>query len=263
MKKKLVLASSACLVASAMALSGCSGSSKPAENSAAAEKSEAADKTTAAAEGGSSDTMHLSFYYPVNVGGDAAKLIEKICADFNAENPDIVVDPVYTGNYDDTVTKIQTAIQGGTPPDVFVSLATQRFTMASTGMAMPLDDLIAADGDEGKAYIDDFLSGFMEDSYVDGKIYSIPFQRSTEILFYNKDAFKEVGLDPEKAPATWDELVEDAQKLTNENRYGVGIALNSGSAQWTFTGFCLQNSKNGENLMAEDGKSVMLIPRKM
>ena len=75
----------------------------------------------------------------------------------------------------------------------------QRFTMASTGMAMPLDDLIAADGDEGKAYIDDFLSGFMEDSYVDGKIYSIPFQRSTEILFYNKDAFKEVGLDPEKS----------------------------------------------------------------
>lgn len=152
MKKKLVLASSACLVASAMALSGCSGSSKPAETSAAAEKSEAAaDTTTAAAESGSSDTMHLSFYYPVNVGGDAAKLIEKICADFNAENPDIVVDPVYTGNYDDTVTKIQTAIQGGTPPDVFVSLATQRFTMASTGMAMPLDDLIAADGDEGKS----------------------------------------------------------------------------------------------------------------
>lgn len=146
MKKKLVLASSACLVASAMALGGCSGGSKPAETSAAAEKSEAAaDATTAAAEGGSSDAMHLSFYYPVNVGGDAAKLIEKICADFNAENPDIVVDPVYTGNYDDTVTKIQTAIQGGTPPDVFVSLATQRFTMASTGMAMPLDDLIAAE----------------------------------------------------------------------------------------------------------------------
>ena len=104
MKKKLVLASSACLVASAMALGGCSGGSKPAETRAAAEKSEAAaekseaaaEKSEAAAEGGSSDAMHLSFYYPVNVGGDAAKLIEKICADFNAENPDIVVDPVYT-----------------------------------------------------------------------------------------------------------------------------------------------------------------------
>ncbi|MCC8087347.1 MAG: ABC transporter substrate-binding protein, partial [Clostridium sp.] len=179
------------------------------------------------------------------------------CTDFHAETPDLVVEPVYTGNYDDTVTKIQTAVQGGTPPDVFVSLATQRFTMASTGMAMPLDELIAADGDEGKAYIGDFLDGFMEDSYVDGQIYSIPFQRSTMVLFYNKDAFKEVGLDPEKAPATWEEVVEYGQKLTNDNRFGVGLALNSGSAQWAFTGFCLQNSANGENLMTEDGKQVL------
>ena len=129
-------------------------------------------------------------------------------------------------------------------------------TMASTGMAMPLDELIEADGDEGKAYIDDFLPGFMEDSYVDGKIYSIPFQRSTMVLYYNKDAFKEVGLDPEAPPTTWEELAEYGQKLTNDGRYGVGIALNSGSAQWAFTGFCLQNSTDGQNLMSEDGKSV-------
>ena len=123
-------------------------------------------------------------------------------------------------------------------------------------MAMPLDELIEADGDEGKAYIDDFLPGFMEDSYVDGKIYSIPFQRSTMVLYYNKDAFKEVGLDPEAPPTTWEELAEYGQKLTNDGRYGVGIALNSGSAQWAFTGFCLQNSTDGQNLMSEDGKSV-------
>ena len=199
--------------------------------------------------------LHLTFYYPVNVGGDAAKLMEDLCAQDNEENPDVVVEPVYTGNYDDTVTKIQTAIQGGTPPDVFVSLATQRFTMASTGMAMPLDDLIAADED-GEEYIKDFLPGFMEDSYVDGKIYSIPFQRSTEIMYYNKDLFRAAGLDPEQPPKTWDELVEYAQKLTNDKTKGVGIALNSGSAQWTFTGFCLQNSKDGKMLMSEDGKKV-------
>lgn len=233
-------------------LAGCSKGGQ--ETQAVADN--AAPKETAAAAA-SEGTLNLTFYYPVNVGGSAAKLIEQICADFNAENPDIVVEPVYTGNYDDTVTKIQTAVQGGTPPDVFVSLATQRFTMASTGMAMPLDDLIAADGAEGQAYIDDFLDGFMEDSYVDGKIYSIPFQRSTMVLFYNKDAFKEAGLDPEKPPVTWAEVAEYGQKLTNDNRYGVGIALNSGSAQWAFTGFCLQNSANGENLMTEDGKAVL------
>ena len=201
------------------------------------------------------EPLQLTMYFPVNVGGDAAKLIDQMTADFNAENPDVQVQAVYTGNYDDTVTAIQTAIQGGNAPDLFVSLATQRFTMADTKMAMPLDDLIAADP-EGQAFVDDFIDGFILDSYVDGSIYSIPFQRSTMVMFYNKDAFEEVGLDPEAPPTTWDEMVEYAQKLTNENRYGVGIALNSGSAQWAFTGFSLQNCTNGVGLMSADGKEV-------
>ena len=264
MRKKIALVTAASLLASVVALSGCgggnSGGNSGGGDNASQTQAQAAGGTETKAEGGgdtaSGDAMHLTFYYPVNVGGSAAQLIEALCNDFNAENPDIVVEPVYTGNYDDTVTKLQTAVQGGTPPEVFVSLATQRFTMASTGMAMPLDDLIAADED-GKEYIEDFLPGFMEDSYVDGQIYSIPFQRSTMVMFYNKNAFKEVGLDPEKPPTTWDEVVEYGKNLTNENRYRVGLALNSGSAQWAFTGFCLQNSENGENLMTEDGKAVM------
>lgn len=256
MRKKIALLTAASLLVSVVALSGCGGGgAAPTQAAGGAEKTEAKAES-ADAGSDSKEALHLTFYYPVNVGGSAAQLIENLCNDFNAENPDIVVEPVYTGNYDDTVTKLQTAVQGGTPPEVFVSLATQRFTMASTGMAMPLDDLIAADPD-GQEYIDDFLPGFMEDSYVDGQIYSIPFQRSTMVMFYNKDAFKEVGLDPEKPPTTWDEVVEYGQKLTNDNRYGVGLALNSGSAQWAFTGFCLQNSENGENLMTEDGKAVM------
>ena len=166
MRKKIALVTAASLLASVVALSGCGGNSggnSGGGDNASQTQAQAAGGTETKAEGGgdtaSGDAMHLTFYYPVNVGGSAAQLIEALCNDFNAENPDIVVEPVYTGNYDDTVTKLQTAVQGGTPPEVFVSLATQRFTMASTGMAMPLDDLIAADED-GKEYIEDFLPGF-------------------------------------------------------------------------------------------------------
>ena len=194
------------------------------------------------------EPLNLTMYFPVNVGGSAAALIDAMTQDFNTE-------AVYTGNYDDTVTAIQSAIQGGNAPDLFVSLATQRFTMADTKMAMPLDDLIAADP-EGQAFVDDFIDGFMLDSYVDGSIYSIPFQRSTMVMFYNKDAFREVGLDPEQPPKNWDELVEYGKKLTNDKRKGVGLALNSGSAQWGFTGFSLQNCTNGVGLMSADGKHV-------
>jgi sn-glycerol 3-phosphate transport system substrate-binding protein len=211
---------------------------------------------------GQAKKIELTFFYPVQVGGPLTKLIDKICSDFTQENPNIVVKPVYTGNYDDTVVKIQTARQGRNPPDVFINLATQRFSMASSGTAIPLDEYIAADGAAGKAYIEDFLPGFMEDSFVDGKIYSIPFQRSTMVLFYNKDAFAEVGLNPDAPPTSWDQLVEYSKKLLkkdaagNVERYGVGIALNSGSAQWAFTGFALQNSEDGRNLMSPDGKKV-------
>ncbi len=202
------------------------------------------------------EPLKLTMFFPVNVGGSVAQLIENMTAEFNAQNPDIEVQPVYTGNYDDTVTAIQSSIGTAGQPDLFVSLATQRFTMDDTNMAMTLDDIIAADP-EGQAFVDDFIDGFMLDSYVEGgHIISIPFQRSTMVLFYNKDAFREVGLDPEQPPKNWEELVDYAQKLTNENRFGVAIALNSGSAQWAFTGFSLQNCTNGVGLMSGDGKHI-------
>lgn len=243
----------------AASLAGCGSGANNSNGTAAPAVSETSkavstDENSSGTDGGG-DTIDLTCYYPVNVGGDTANIIDGMVDEFNKSQSKIHVKSVYSGNYDDTVTALQTAKAGGNPPELFISLATQRFTMASTNMAMPLDDLIANDPD-GKTYIDDFLDGFMVDSYVDGKIYSIPFQRSTEILYYNKDAFKEVGLDPDSPPTTWEELADYAVKLTNSKRYGVGIALNSGSAQWTFTGFCLQNSKNGENLMSDDGKKV-------
>lgn len=199
--------------------------------------------------------LKLTFYYPVQVGGPATKIIDELVEEFHKTTSDIIIEPVYTGNYDDTITKIQTAVQGGKAPDFFISLATHRFLMESTGLAEPLDRFIEKDKD-GEDYINDFLPGFMEDSYVNNKIYSIPFQRSTMVLYYNKDLFKSVGLDPELPPTTWDELIDMSVKLTSNEHTGVGIALNSGSAQWGFTGFALQNSINGENLMSDDGKLV-------
>jgi sn-glycerol 3-phosphate transport system substrate-binding protein len=83
------------------------------------------------------EKMELTFFYPVMVGGPLTALIDKICADYNQQNPNVVIKPVYTGNYDDTVVKIQTAIQGKNPPDFFINLATQRFSMASTEWLSP------------------------------------------------------------------------------------------------------------------------------
>ena len=205
--------------------------------------------------------LELTLYYPVNVDGPLVTLIEQICADFNAENPNVVVKPIYTGNYDDNIIKLQAAFEGNSQPDMVINLGTNRFSMVSSDYALCLDDLIARDG--GDDYINDFVESFMIDSYVDGKIYSIPFQRSVNILYYNKDMFAAARLDPDVAPTTWDELIEYAKKLTirdengNVRQWGIALGLSTGSAQWTFTGLALQNSLDGSGLAAENGKAVL------
>ncbi|MGK5509652.1 ABC transporter substrate-binding protein [Brevibacillus formosus] len=209
--------------------------------------------TNNAAQGANSPgKTELSFYYPVAVGGPLTKIVDGMAEEFNKENPDITVKPVYTGSYQDTTTKVQAAVQGKTPPDVAVMLSTELHTMMDMDAILPLDDFIAKDG--GSEYVNDFFPGFLANSQVDGKTYSIPFQRSTIVLYYNKDAFKEVGLDPEKPPTSWDELVSYAAKLKKDGRYGVEIPSSS-FTYWMFQALALQN---GKNLMSEDGKKVFL-----
>ena len=100
----------------------------------------------------------------------------------------------------------------------------------------------------------------MMNSQTGGKTYGIPWQRSTIILYYNKDAYREVGLDPDKPPATWEELEEYARKLTKEEngvttRYGIQIPSDTaGYAYWMLQTFC--NQQNGFNLMNQEGNEV-------
>lgn len=205
------------------------------------------------------EPVELTFYYPVGVGGDLALLIENLAAEFTKENPNIIVNPVFCGNSTETMTKTVAAIQGGNAPDFAILGNSELYSLLSLEAIRPLDDLIAADED-GEEFIADFWPAFLANSYYDGKIYSIPFQRSTIIMYYNKDAFKAAGLDPETPPTTWDELVEYAQKLTvrdgagNVTQWGVQISTND---PFTFSPFVMQNSENGENLMTADGKTAL------
>ncbi|RYD05798.1 hypothetical protein N752_07860 [Desulforamulus aquiferis] len=170
------------------------------------------DSAGNAAKGDEEKQVELTFYYPIAVGGPLTKVIEGMASEFTKENPNITVKPVYTGSYADTNVKVQAGVQSNNPPDVAVLLSTELYTMLDMDAIIPLDDLIAKDG--GREYINDFYPAFMMNSQTGGKTWSIPFQRSTIVLYYNKDAFREVGLDPEQPPKNWDELVEYSKKLT-------------------------------------------------
>ena len=191
--------------------------------------------TPALAQGAS----EISFFYPVAVGGPITKLIDGFAEGFQKDNPGLAVKPIYAGSYQDTIVKALTAHKSGTPPVTSVLLSTDMFTLIDEEAIVPFDDFIKTDDD--KAWLKSFYPAFMENSQTGGKTWGIPFQRSTIVLYWNKEAFKEVGLDPEKPPQTWDEMTTLAQKLTkrdangNVTQWGVQIP-SSGFPYWLFQG---------------------------
>src|SRR6202167_1605981 len=162
--------------------------------------------------GAMASDIELSFYYPVAVGGPIPKIIDGYVADFEKENPGIKIDAIYAGTYQDTLVKALTALKSGEPPDIAVLLSTDMFTLIDEDAIAPFDDLLKTSAD--KLWAQSFYPAFMANSETGGKTWGIPFQRSTIVMFWNKDAFKAAGLNPDKAPETWDEMVDDGKKLT-------------------------------------------------
>jgi sn-glycerol 3-phosphate transport system substrate-binding protein len=188
--------------------------------------------------------VEVPFYFPVAVGGPITKLIDQYAADFNKENPSIKVQPIYAGSYQDTIVKALTAHKAGTPPVASVLLSTDTFTLIDEDAVVPIDNFVKTA--EDRAWLGSFYKAFLMNSQIGGKTWGVPFQRSTIVLYWNKELFKEAGLDPNKAPANWSELVAMAQKLTKKDASGkvtqFGLQVpSSGFPYWLFQGFTTQN----------------------
>ncbi len=160
----------------------------------------------------------VSFYYPVAVGGPITKIIDGYAADFEKDNPGIKLKPIYSGSYQESITKALTAVKSGEPPVMSILLSTDMYTLIDEEAIVPFDPLIKTADD--KAWLKSFYPAFMENSQTGGKTWGIPFQRSTIVLYYNKEMFKEAGLDPNKPPETWTQMREYAQKLTKRDASG-------------------------------------------
>ena len=168
--------------------------------------------------GSAAAETNLQFYFPVAVGGKAAQTIDALTAEYVAKTPGIEIDAVYAGSYQDTITKVLTAVRGGNAPQLSVILSVDMFTLIEEDAIVAFDELITTDAE--RKWIEGFYPAFMENSQTGGKTYGIPFQRSTPVLYWNKAAFKEAGLDPETPPATWDEMVSFGKKLTKTDASG-------------------------------------------
>jgi sn-glycerol 3-phosphate transport system substrate-binding protein len=193
---------------------------------------------------GAQPTTEITFYYPIAVGGPITKIVDGYAEQFSKENPSIRVKPVYTGTYQESIVKALTAHKSNEPPSTAILLSTDMFTLIDEDAIVPWDELAKAPDDQ--AWLTSFFPAFMKNSQTGGKTWGVPFQRSTIVLYWNKEAFKDAGLDPNKPPATWAEQVQFARKLTkrdaggNVTQWGLQVP-SSGFPYWLFQGFTTQN----------------------
>ena len=194
-------------------------------------------------------------YYPVAVGGPLTQVVDGLVADFMKENPDVKVNAIYAGNYNDARIKALAALKSGQPAQLSVMFSIDIYELIEQDAIVAFDDIV--DSAEDKNWLKSFYPGLMENGRTQGKTWGIPFQRSTIVMYYNKDAFRDAGLDPAKPPANWDEMAAMGKKLVKKSgdqveRWGVMVP-STGYPYWMFQAFAMQS---GEVLMNNDGNQT-------
>jgi len=167
------------------------------------------------------EKVKVTFWHAM--GGKLGESVQKMVDEYNKSQDKVLVEAVYQGTYDESLQKFKAAGPDG-PGIIQVYEIGSRFMMDS-GLIEPMQGFIDAD----KFSTKDLEANILNYYTFDGKLFSMPFNTSTPIMYYNKTAFKEAGLDPEKPPKTFEEYRDYAKKLTkktgNDTRYGSSIAL--------------------------------------
>jgi sn-glycerol 3-phosphate transport system substrate-binding protein len=151
-------------------------------------------------------------------------VIVKLAEDFNASQKDYKVVPTYKGGYADTMNAGIAAFRAGNAPHIMQVFEVGTATMMSAGGAIkPVHVLMKEAGEafDPNNYLP-AITGYY--STTKGEMLSFPFNSSSTVMWYNKDAFKKAGLDADKPPKTWPEVFEAAKKLKAAGHPNCGIS---------------------------------------
>ncbi len=153
--------------------------------------------------------IQVKFWHAM--GSDARlKAIQQMVTDFEAANPDIQVTAEFKGSYADLFNATLLVSRQKSAPDIVQLYEIGSQLAIDSGVFVPIADWI---DDAGKKQLDDIIPTVSAYYSFKGKYNSVPWNASNPILYYNKDMMKAAGLDPEKPPATWADVMADCKKI--------------------------------------------------
>jgi multiple sugar transport system substrate-binding protein len=203
--------------------------------------------------GGSSGPVTLKFWNGFT-GPDRAA-VEGIVSKYNASQNKVKIE-MEIMPWDVFFDKLLPSLGSGTGPDIAAMDTAQIPQYAARNVFQPLDDVYGPQGIDPNVLV----SSAVDATTVKGKKYGVPMNFTTLKLYWNKDMFREAGLDPEKPPTTWEEFGDYARKLTKDDdgdgkpeQYGLSIADHATIAMWPILFW-----QNGGGVVSEDGRTATL-----
>ncbi len=210
-KVKQIVSALLCAAVLTNVLVGCSGGQKDAAPASSGQPAAQGEKSAGAAKAPEGARV-ITFWHCM--GGNIGEAVEDIVNDFNNSQSEIYVQSDFQGAYDDALTKLKAAMPAGNAPDVVQMFELGTRYLVDSGFAIPAEDMLA---DDPAINLDD-IEPILRNYYtVNDKFQCIPFNPSTPIMYYNKTAFAEAGLDPENPPTTFAEIEEIGPKLLKKD----------------------------------------------
>ena len=158
------------------------------------------------------------------MGGNFQPTLNKIVEEYNKSQDKVEVEALYQGSYQEALNKFKSVQETDKAPALIQLNEISTEYMYNSGAITPMQEFVKKDNYDLTKLEDTLINYYT----INGTLYSMPFNSSASILLYNKDAFKEVGLDPEKAPKSYKELAEAAKKLTKgTERYGFAMIMDA------------------------------------
>jgi sn-glycerol 3-phosphate transport system substrate-binding protein len=161
--------------------------------------------------------------------GQLSEALVALAKQFNESQGEYEVKPLNKGSYPETLTAAIAAYRQKSPPHIVQVFEVGTQTMMLSGAVYPVWELMR--DHEIKIDWNDFIKPVVGYYTKDGKLYSMPFNSSTPIFYYNRDAFKKAGLDPEKPPKTWQEVEAYSKKILGAGAAKCGFS--TGWPSWT------------------------------
>lgn len=200
------------------------------------------------------DVVVVTFWH--GMGGPLGRVLTSLIDEFNETHPRIRIESVSMGSYTALSQKIMAAVAAGKPPVMAQAYENWTVELIISGSIVPMEKFVRGPTGLSDESFADILPVFIRNNQWDDVIWSFPFNKSVRALFYNKDMFERSGLDREHPPATWEEYIGFARRITRDvdddghpEIWGTAGQINV----WTFGNLLLQN---GGSFLDETGERV-------